>query len=285
MVEGTEKKTDDKSVVEKRLKPTLIRRRASKSEAPPPAEIPVATAAPEEKPVVTAPTEEKKTPPPPVTAPVQPVAPRIGLVGHINDLMPATTTTTVREDWREKQQIKAPKKKRTAYELEMEMIQRAGGLKQFAGAVQLDDVEEVQPVATPSVPIVEERIFQPTSTGRKRKATRREFKKTSITETKTEKKVIRIEEGITVTNLSQATGRGIAEIIKRLMELGMMATANQILDLDVASMLAEESGYKVERTGFREEDVLQSQQATTAENLTSRPPVVTVMGHVDHGKT
>jgi translation initiation factor IF-2 len=101
---------------------------------------------------------------------------------------------------------------------------------------------------------------------------------------KVTKRPIRIDEAITVANLAKQMGVKAAEVIKKLLVLGLAANINQALDLDTATLLASDFGFEVEKVGFEEEDILQLQE-DVAEDLKFRPPVVTVMGHVDHGKT
>jgi translation initiation factor IF-2 len=119
--------------------------------------------------------------------------------------------------------------------------------------------------------------------GKKRKPTKK-GQKTQITEMAEDKKVIRVQEAISVSDLSQRMGVKTTEIIKKLMAGGTMATANQMVDVDTATILATDYGWKVEKVGFEVEDYL-PEVAERPEDERPRPPVVTVMGHVDHGKT
>ncbi len=101
---------------------------------------------------------------------------------------------------------------------------------------------------------------------------------------KASKRKIRIEEAIVVSDLAKAMGIKATEVIKKLLLLGLPVTVNQAIDFDTASLVASEFGYEVEKKGFEEEDILVRQE-DRPEDLLPRPPVVTVMGHVDHGKT
>ncbi len=103
---------------------------------------------------------------------------------------------------------------------------------------------------------------------------------------KAAKRRIRVEESIRVSELAHQMGVKASEIIKILFGLGVMATINNALDIDTATLVSAEFGYEVEKVGFSEEDYLTSvSTADTPEQLKTRPPVVTIMGHVDHGKT
>ncbi len=102
---------------------------------------------------------------------------------------------------------------------------------------------------------------------------------------KAAKRKIRITEAIRVADMAHQMGLKANEIIKVLFGLGIMATINQTLDIDTATLVAAEFGYEVEKIGFSEDDYLVPKEVDAPESLKPRPPVVTIMGHVDHGKT
>ncbi|MCW2277895.1 translation initiation factor IF-2 [Heliophilum fasciatum] len=99
-------------------------------------------------------------------------------------------------------------------------------------------------------------------------------------------KHIVIDESVTVLELSQAMGKSVTDIIKKLMTLGVMATINQEIDSDTCSILAADWGITVDvKKAVTAEDILGEEPEEEEAHLIHRPPVVTVMGHVDHGKT
>jgi len=113
----------------------------------------------------------------------------------------------------------------------------------------------------------------------------KELRKTAITTPKASKRVVRITEGVTVADLARNMGVKAGEIIRKLMDLGVMSTLNQVLDVDTATLVASEFGYSVENVAFDVESAIEEGEEVATGEAVTRPPVVTVMGHVDHGKT
>jgi translation initiation factor IF-2 len=136
-------------------------------------------------------------------------------------------------------------------------------------------------------------VYKPDRMGRNRKGKKNQqpARHTEITVPKAIKRKIRISDVITVGELAKRMGVKANDLIKELMRQGSMVTINHPLDFESAAILAADFNYEVENVAFDEGSILGTDEdisiedETKAANITQRPPVVTIMGHVDHGKT
>jgi translation initiation factor IF-2 len=330
----------EKEVVEKRVKPTVIRRRTKilevKVEAlppPPPPEEILPTAAPEERPpqilaqtVETEPRPPKEEPhrveakqeemahvPPPSakiaeepSAVVPAPASRMQAKPEEKAAAPVrrpeappaqrgTREPAVRPE--AKREAEKPKGKEAVSKSEgkplskkdvQEMQERAALAKKkipkkrklIEERMMVEDTveeEEPRPEKAAAEPFL--RPYRPI-----KRRVMREVKKPEITVPKPIKRVIRIAEVIAAGDLAKRMGVKGGDVIKKLMEMGILVNINQMIDADVASLVASEFGYEVEKVSLERQDLLERKE-DLPEQLQPRPPVVTIMGHVDHGKT
>ena len=105
--------------------------------------------------------------------------------------------------------------------------------------------------------------------------------------TKPRKKSVKLSAGVSVKEFAELIGQRPADVVRKLMEMGQMVTFNQSINLEAASLIAEEYGTRVEVSTEKVGEALleEAAQSSGEEHAVLRPPVVTIMGHVDHGKT
>ncbi|MGR3761216.1 translation initiation factor IF-2 [Roseobacteraceae bacterium NS-SX3] len=96
---------------------------------------------------------------------------------------------------------------------------------------------------------------------------------------------VQLPEAIVVSELANRMAERVADVVKSLMQMGMMVTQNQTIDADTAELIIEEFGHKVVRVSDADVEDVIKEVDDKEEDLQPRPPVITIMGHVDHGKT
>ena len=288
------------SVVEQRLRPTLIRRRRKEQEEPaveaqasiaeeaaqppvvpveplqPVAEAKEAAAPTEQIPAETAAVPEKQ-PGPAEQVPSQEVTAEKKVEQKPSKVKIISTGMILPEEEEEEKKGPAKKKKRLRerfFPAEEVAIKKNIPLSS-------KELEEQDSAPQPEEATKITKIFPP----RKKKTIALvKGKKTVITVPKAIKRKIRIVDGITVGELAKRMSVKAAEVIKKLMQLGVMASLNETIDADAATLAAHEFGYEIETVKREEEQILMKKQ-DSPEALLPRAPIVTVMGHIDHGKT
>ncbi len=130
----------------------------------------------------------------------------------------------------------------------------------------------------------EERVRSLAAVKRAREKERQRQLQAQAAEAKVIREVV-VPETITVQELANRMAERGADVIKALMKMGVMATINQVIDADTAELVVGEFGHKLRRVSESDVEIGLKGAADTEAELQPRPPVVTVMGHVDHGKT
>ncbi|MCX7983338.1 MAG: translation initiation factor IF-2 [Bacteroidetes bacterium] len=151
--------------------------------------------------------------------------------------------------------------------------------------VEVDEVEVERAIRETLAEIEEGDVVITRAAIRKKKKEKREEEQQRLLEKiEREKTNLRVTEFLTVGELANMMNVPVAQVIQKIMNLGMMVSINQRIDKDTITLVADEFGYQVEFQDVFAEDLLIDRE-DLPEELQPRPPVVTIMGHVDHGKT
>lgn len=189
----------------------------------------------------------------------------------------------LKEETRKKKQAKEKEEKKRKV-VEIEDIEIKKPLKKSKRRIEIDE-EEIRRRIDQTLAEMEDAgpDFREIIKKRKKKE-RQEKEERKIEQLEREKRKIKVAEFITVNELANLLGVPASEIIKKCLGLGLVVSINQRLDFDTITLIASDYGFEVERAEEYLEDLIE-EEPDRPEDLEPRPPVVTIMGHVDHGKT
>ena len=182
-----------------------------------------------------------------------------------------------------KAEFKKKKEREKEFKDEYEERKKKKGKKKGAARRAREEREELEDLLVDEEPTSLFEEEKPEEEAKKKEEKKKKEPSRPSTLPRKEKK-IKIYETIQVGELAKLMGVKASELIKKSLQMGMPVTINQSIDADTAAILADEFGYEVEKAPVEEEILLQYTPPSPDE-LKPRPPVVTVMGHVDHGKT
>ncbi len=198
------------------------------------------------------------------------------------DVVHAPDIEAKKEETRKKKQLRGKEEKRKLVEFDEEIKKPIK--KARRSRIEFDEEEIWKRIDQTLAEIEDSGPDLREIVKRRKKKERQEKEEKKIEQIEREKKKIKVAEFITVNELANIIGVSASEIIKKCLNLGLVVSINQRLDFDTITLIASDYGFEVERAEEYLEDIIE-EEPDRPEDLEPRPPVVTIMGHVDHGKT
>lgn len=196
----------------------------------------------------------------------------------------APEVEAIKEETRKKKQTREKEEKKRKF-VEVEDIEIKKPVKKNKRSrVEIDEAEILRRIDQTLAEMEEAGPDIREIIKKRKKKERQEKEEKKIEQLEREKKKISVAEFITVNELANIMGVSASEIIKKCLNLGLVVSINQRLDFDTITLIASDYGFEVERAEEYLEDIIK-EEPDRPEDLEPRPPVVTIMGHVDHGKT
>jgi translation initiation factor IF-2 len=212
------------------------------------------------------------------------------VIGKI-DLEEGKKAKTPAEDKREEtdeesKDIKKRKRRKKTKKKSNEMVEESPVARKRKKVKKFEiDQREVKEAIRKTMLSMDDSTISGRASARKKKRKEREEREEEKLELKSlEQKIIRVNEYIAVNELANLMRVPVGDVISKCIELGLMVSINQRLNMETITLVADEFGFEVELQEEFVSDVLEDFE-DDSETLESRPPVVTIMGHVDHGKT
>ncbi|MFW5756494.1 MAG: translation initiation factor IF-2, partial [Tangfeifania sp.] len=169
--------------------------------------------------------------------------------------------------------------------VEQKLTKQGSKKKKVQLKKEVDDVEVQKQIKNTLARLTSKGKSKGSKYRRDKRAAVSEKKQADFEKTQENKKMLKVTEFVSVSELANMMDANVNEVISTCMSLGLFVSINQRLDAETLSVVADEFGYKVEFVSADIQESIDETEEDSEENLESRSPIVTVMGHVDHGKT